>query len=174
MSAGGSKTVLTAPKRDFRSTQNNGHRQTGPVGPFSANKRHRATTCVRSAQPVRWKHIRPSMLRPQLRPCRCDEQRPSNRCPILSLRLTTYFRRLCPDRFRCCSNKYACQRRGAEILRQSCDHPFHSSTDSFLTMLTTFDRAISRCDGERAMSEGSLSRSYDPYVGPRSSPARFS
>jgi hypothetical protein len=43
-----------------------------------------------------------------------------------------------------------------------------------LTMLTTFDRAISRCDGERAMSEGSLSRSYDPYVGPRSSPARFS
>ena len=103
------------------------------------------------------------MLRPQLRPCRCDEQRPSNRCPILS----TYFQRLCPDRFRCCSNKYACQRRGAEILRQSCDDPFHSSTDSFLTMLTTFDRAISRCDGERAMSEGSLSRSYDPYVGHR-------
>jgi hypothetical protein len=145
-----------------------------PDRQLRANKRHRATTCVRSAQPVRWKHIRPSMLRPQLRPCRCDEQRPSNRCPILSLRLTTYFRRLCPDRFRCCSNKYACQRRGAEILRQSCDHPFHSSTDSFLTMLTTFDRAISRCDGERAMSEGSLSRSYDPYVGLRSSPARFS
>jgi len=165
---------ISGRRRDFRSTPANRHCESWAACRKGANNRHRATTCVRSAQPVRWKHIRPSMLRPQLRPCRCDEQRPSNRCPILSLRLTTYFRRLCPDRFRCCSNKYACQRRGAEILRQSCDHPFHSSTDSFLTMLTTFDRAISRCDGERAMSEGSLSRSYDPYVGPRSSPARFS
>jgi hypothetical protein len=30
------KTVLTAPKRHFRSTNMNGHRQTGPVGPFRA------------------------------------------------------------------------------------------------------------------------------------------
>src|ERR1017187_8239777 len=33
----GSKTVLTALKRHFRSTPNNGHQQTGPVGPFRAN-----------------------------------------------------------------------------------------------------------------------------------------
>jgi hypothetical protein len=34
--ANGSKTVLTALKRYFRSTSNNGHRQTGTVGLFSA------------------------------------------------------------------------------------------------------------------------------------------
>ena len=28
--------VLTASKRHFRSTPNNGHHQTGPVGPFGA------------------------------------------------------------------------------------------------------------------------------------------
>jgi hypothetical protein len=33
----GSKTVLTASKHDFRSTPNNGHHQTGPVGPFGAS-----------------------------------------------------------------------------------------------------------------------------------------
>ena len=33
----GSKPVLTTPKRDFRSTPNNGHHQTGTVAPFSAN-----------------------------------------------------------------------------------------------------------------------------------------
>ena len=33
----GSKTVLTAPKRYFRSTPNNGHHQTGPLGPVRAN-----------------------------------------------------------------------------------------------------------------------------------------
>jgi hypothetical protein len=32
----GSKPVLTAPKRHFRSTPANGHRQTGPVGPVRA------------------------------------------------------------------------------------------------------------------------------------------
>jgi hypothetical protein len=37
MSVLGSKTVLTAPKRHFRSTPMNGHRQTDPVGPFRAN-----------------------------------------------------------------------------------------------------------------------------------------
>lgn len=142
--------------------------------PKSANMRDRATKYVRSGQPVRRKHVKPSMLRPRPRPYRCDGQRPLVRYPILFSRRTKYFLQPCLDRLRCGSNKYACQRRAAEILRQSCDHPFHSSTDSFLTMLTTFDRAISRCDGERAMSEGSLSRSYDPYVGPRSSPARFS
>ena len=36
----GSTTVLTAPKRHFWSTPNNGHGQTAPVGPFSANRRH--------------------------------------------------------------------------------------------------------------------------------------
>src|SRR6266849_5741365 len=36
----GSKTVLTAPKRHFRVTPRNGHRQNGPVGPVRANKRH--------------------------------------------------------------------------------------------------------------------------------------
>jgi hypothetical protein len=33
---GGSKTVLAAPKRHFRSTPNNRHQQTGPVGPVGA------------------------------------------------------------------------------------------------------------------------------------------
>jgi hypothetical protein len=37
----GSSTVLAALKWDFRSTPINGHRQTGPVGPVRANKRHR-------------------------------------------------------------------------------------------------------------------------------------
>jgi hypothetical protein len=32
----GSKTVMTAPKRYFRSTPNNGHHQTGPLGPVRA------------------------------------------------------------------------------------------------------------------------------------------
>jgi len=32
----GSKTVLMAPKHDFRFARNNGHRQTGPTGPFRA------------------------------------------------------------------------------------------------------------------------------------------
>ena len=32
----GSTTVLTAPKRHFWSTPNNGHDQTGPVGPLGA------------------------------------------------------------------------------------------------------------------------------------------
>jgi hypothetical protein len=36
----GSKTVMTAPKRYFRSTPNNGHHQTGPLGPVRARKRH--------------------------------------------------------------------------------------------------------------------------------------
>jgi|SRR5258706_2822902 hypothetical protein len=36
----GSETVLTAPKRHFRSTPNNGRHQTGPVGPVGANRRH--------------------------------------------------------------------------------------------------------------------------------------
>ena len=39
----GSTTVLTAPKRDFRSTPNNGQSQTDLVGPFGANKRSRRT-----------------------------------------------------------------------------------------------------------------------------------
>src|SRR5882757_9167048 len=33
----GSKAALTAPKRDFRSTPNNGYHQTSPVGPVSAD-----------------------------------------------------------------------------------------------------------------------------------------
>jgi len=36
-----SKAVLTAPNNDFRSAPMNGHRQTGPVGPFRANGRQR-------------------------------------------------------------------------------------------------------------------------------------
>ena len=34
----GSKPVLAAPKRHFRSTPNNGHHQTAPAGPFRAVK----------------------------------------------------------------------------------------------------------------------------------------
>jgi hypothetical protein len=37
----GSKTVLTAPKRDFRPTSKNGHHSTAPACQFRANKRHR-------------------------------------------------------------------------------------------------------------------------------------
>jgi len=33
----GSKTVLTAPNRDFRVTPSNGHHQVDPVGPVRAN-----------------------------------------------------------------------------------------------------------------------------------------
>jgi hypothetical protein len=36
----GSITVLTARKRDFRSTPNNGHRDVGRVGPLRARTRH--------------------------------------------------------------------------------------------------------------------------------------
>ena len=36
MSGPGPKPVLTASKRHFRSTPNNGHHQTGPAGPFRA------------------------------------------------------------------------------------------------------------------------------------------
>ena len=35
----GSKTVLTTPQRDFRSTPINGHQQTGPTGPVRARRR---------------------------------------------------------------------------------------------------------------------------------------
>jgi hypothetical protein len=36
----GSKAALTAPKRDFWFTPNNGRHQTGPVGPVRARRRH--------------------------------------------------------------------------------------------------------------------------------------
>ena len=42
MSGPGPKPVLTASKRHFRSTPNNGHHQTGPAGPFSANRKTHA------------------------------------------------------------------------------------------------------------------------------------
>ena len=48
----GSKTVLTAPKRHFRSTPINGHRQTGPVGPIRAMKRHMFPTGIYLASSV--------------------------------------------------------------------------------------------------------------------------
>ena len=46
----GSKPVLTAPKRHFRSTPLNGHRETGPVGPVGANKQHRGCKPHRRVQ----------------------------------------------------------------------------------------------------------------------------
>ena len=42
----GSKAVITDLKCDFRSTPNNGHHQTGPIGPFGAKAElmHRGST----------------------------------------------------------------------------------------------------------------------------------
>ena len=89
------------------------------IATLSANTRHRAMKHVRSVQPVRRKNIKPSMLRPQLRPCRCDEQRPLVRYPILFSRRTRYFLQSCLDRLRCGSNKHECQRLNPLISRQS-------------------------------------------------------
>jgi hypothetical protein len=44
MSEGGSKTVLTVPKRRFRLTPIDGHRQTGAVGPVRANRPYPITS----------------------------------------------------------------------------------------------------------------------------------
>jgi hypothetical protein len=60
----GSIAVLTAPKCPFRSTPNNGHKRTGPVGPFGAKPGSRITYSITSsARPISGSGIsRPSAL----------------------------------------------------------------------------------------------------------------
>src|SRR5258708_9061781 len=63
----GSKTVLAAPKRHFRSTPNNGRHHVGRVGPFRARSGHSIVSSAPACASSFWQPCFAKTLRQQLR-----------------------------------------------------------------------------------------------------------